>query len=42
VFGVLLAAGRLAWPWAMVALGAGFIIATLATSAIAEAWTRSA
>ena len=38
VLGVLPAAGRLAWPWAMVALAVGFIIGTLATSAIAEAW----
>ena len=36
------AAGRLAWPWAIAALVAGFIIGTLAASAIAEAWTRSA
>jgi two-component system, OmpR family, phosphate regulon sensor histidine kinase PhoR len=41
VLGVLPAAGRLAWPWAIAALVAGFIIGTLATSAIAEAWTRS-
>ncbi len=42
VLGASLAARRLVWPWAMVALGGGFIIGTLATSAIAEAWTRSA
>jgi len=41
LLGVLLAAGLLAWPWAIVALAAGCIIGTLATSAIAAAWTRS-
>jgi two-component system phosphate regulon sensor histidine kinase PhoR len=38
----LSAAGRLAWPWAIGALTAGLIIGTLAASAIAAAWTRTA
>jgi two-component system phosphate regulon sensor histidine kinase PhoR len=42
VLGASVAAGRLAWAWAMVALGAGFIVGTLSNSTIAEAWTRSA
>ena len=41
LLGVLLVVGRLAWPWAVVALGAGFIIGSLAISAVAAAWTRS-
>ncbi len=38
----LSAAGRLTWPWTIGALAAGLIIGTLAASAIAAAWTRSA
>src|ERR1700736_5922679 len=38
----LSAAGRLAWPWAIGTLAAGILIGTLATSAIAAAWERSA
>jgi two-component system phosphate regulon sensor histidine kinase PhoR len=41
LFGVLLAVGQLAWPWAIVALASGFIVGSMATSAVAAAWTRS-
>ena len=41
LLGARLAEGRLAWPWALVALGTGLIIGMIATSAIAAAWTRS-